>query len=97
MNAVEGYILWCGYMILSSFVLQYQEELDLASVPATKHVYMALINAYAACGEFDKAKKVMPVEQVNLLGSCLLAMNNLLVHSKKRIFFSSLFFIMRYY
>lgn len=38
--------------------LQYYEELKRSGVQITKHIFMALINAYAACGQFEKAKKV---------------------------------------
>jgi hypothetical protein len=30
-----------------------------SGVQATKHIYMALINAYAACGQFERAKQVI--------------------------------------
>lgn len=29
-----------------------------SGVSATKHIFMALINAYAACGKFERAKQV---------------------------------------
>ncbi|KAA8526940.1 hypothetical protein F0562_008831 [Nyssa sinensis] len=38
---------------------KYYEELKNAGVQVTKHIYMALINAYAACGQFEKAKQVV--------------------------------------
>ncbi|KAK1581507.1 hypothetical protein Q3G72_006621 [Acer saccharum] len=40
-------------------IIKYYEELKCAGVQVTKHVLMALINAYAACGEFEKAKQVV--------------------------------------
>ncbi|KVH99068.1 hypothetical protein Ccrd_022648 [Cynara cardunculus var. scolymus] len=38
-------------------IIKYRKELDESGVTATKHIYMALINAYAACGLFEKAKQ----------------------------------------
>lgn len=29
-----------------------------SGIQFTKHVFMALVNAYAACGQFEKAKQV---------------------------------------
>ncbi|KAL5736070.1 hypothetical protein ACOSQ2_030858 [Xanthoceras sorbifolium] len=40
-------------------IIKYYEELKCAGVQVTKYVYMALINAYANCGEFEKAKQVV--------------------------------------
>ncbi|KAL6125684.1 hypothetical protein ACLB2K_073738 [Fragaria x ananassa] len=37
----------------------YYEEMKQSGIHATKQVFMALINAYAACGQFDKAKQVL--------------------------------------
>nr|XP_011469580.1 PREDICTED: pentatricopeptide repeat-containing protein At4g21880, mitochondrial-like isoform X2 [Fragaria vesca subsp. vesca] len=37
----------------------YYEEMKRSRIHATKQVFMALINAYAACGQFDKAKQVL--------------------------------------
>nr|XP_011460991.1 PREDICTED: pentatricopeptide repeat-containing protein At4g21880, mitochondrial-like isoform X2 [Fragaria vesca subsp. vesca] len=37
----------------------YYEEMKQSGIQATKHVFMALINAYAACGQFEKAKQVL--------------------------------------
>lgn len=40
------------------FFLQYRDEMRLAGVEKTKHVYMAFINAYAKFGNFELAKQV---------------------------------------
>lgn len=40
-------------------IIKYREELLDAEVTPTKHVFMALINAYAACGLFEKAKQIL--------------------------------------
>ena len=32
-----------------------------SGIQVTKHVYMALINAYAACGQCEKAKQVLHI------------------------------------
>ncbi|KAL6129222.1 hypothetical protein ACLB2K_072575 [Fragaria x ananassa] len=37
----------------------YYKEMKQSGIHATKQVFMALINAYAACGQFDKAKQVL--------------------------------------
>ncbi|KAE8637213.1 hypothetical protein CSA_021116 [Cucumis sativus] len=49
---------------------RYYKELNHSGVQATKHVFMALINAYAAHGQFEKAKQVIsdegiPVKNLN--------------------------------
>lgn len=38
-----------------------------SGVQLTKHVYMALINGYAASGQFEKAKQVHNECSINLL------------------------------
>ncbi|KAI3820542.1 hypothetical protein L1987_08090 [Smallanthus sonchifolius] len=40
-------------------IIKYRRELYEAGVQPTKHIFMALINAYAACGLFEKAKQVV--------------------------------------
>ncbi|KAL4566833.1 hypothetical protein LXL04_030958 [Taraxacum kok-saghyz] len=40
-------------------IIKYLRELKESQVQPTKHIFMALINAYAACGLFDKAKQVL--------------------------------------
>ncbi|KAL6975313.1 hypothetical protein U1Q18_024109 [Sarracenia purpurea var. burkii] len=40
-------------------IVKYYEEMNLTGVPSTKYIIMALINAYAACGQFEKAKQVV--------------------------------------
>ncbi|KAE8650683.1 pentatricopeptide repeat-containing protein At4g04790, mitochondrial-like [Cucumis sativus] len=51
-------------------IIKYYKELNHSGVQATKHVFMALINAYAAHGQFEKAKQVIsdegiPVKNLN--------------------------------
>ncbi|GFZ12476.1 tetratricopeptide repeat (TPR)-like superfamily protein [Actinidia rufa] len=46
------------------------EELKQSGVQFTKHIFMSLINAYAACGQFEKAKQVVldkgvPIKSLN--------------------------------
>ncbi|PRQ31625.1 hypothetical protein RchiOBHm_Chr5g0037551 [Rosa chinensis] len=36
----------------------YYEEMKRSGIQVTKQVFMALVNAYAACGQFEKAKQV---------------------------------------
>ncbi|KAK7401902.1 hypothetical protein VNO78_13754 [Psophocarpus tetragonolobus] len=38
---------------------KYYEELKQSGIVATKQIFVALINAYAACGQLEKAKKVI--------------------------------------
>ncbi|KAK9269666.1 hypothetical protein L1049_001444 [Liquidambar formosana] len=38
---------------------KHYEELKCAGVQVTKHIFMALINAYTTCGQFEKAKQVV--------------------------------------
>lgn len=40
-------------------IIKYYEQLKSAGGQITKYVFMALINAYATCGEFEKAKQVV--------------------------------------
>ncbi|EOY12569.1 Tetratricopeptide repeat-like superfamily protein, putative isoform 1 [Theobroma cacao] len=40
-------------------ISKYYEEMKSAGIQVTKHVFMALINAYATCGQFEKAKQVL--------------------------------------
>nr|XP_043608051.1 pentatricopeptide repeat-containing protein At4g04790, mitochondrial-like isoform X2 [Erigeron canadensis] len=40
-------------------IIKYRNELSESGVLPTKHIFMALINAYAACGLFEKAKEVL--------------------------------------
>ncbi|KAM7261544.1 hypothetical protein ACFE04_020621 [Oxalis oulophora] len=53
-----------SYLILNSDcerdIVKYYEELkSTLGVHITKHVYMAFINAYTSCGQFEKAKSVV--------------------------------------
>ncbi|KAL5540016.1 hypothetical protein UlMin_043971 [Ulmus minor] len=45
-------------------MIKYYEEMKRSGVPVTKNVYMALINAYASCGQFEKAKHVLTDEGI---------------------------------
>ncbi|KAJ0984463.1 hypothetical protein J5N97_002819 [Dioscorea zingiberensis] len=59
-------------------IVKYQKDLQHSGVLVTKHIYMALINAYANFGKFDMAKKVVldkdiPVRYVNELKSVLVS------------------------
>ncbi|KAK9155861.1 hypothetical protein Sjap_003341 [Stephania japonica] len=59
-------------------IIKYYEEMQNAGVRATKQVYMSLINAYANCGQFEKAKQVLgeqgiPVKNINELKSVLVS------------------------
>ncbi|KAJ0102362.1 hypothetical protein Patl1_04320 [Pistacia atlantica] len=40
-------------------IVKYYEEMMCSGVQVTRQVFMALINAYASCGEFEKAKQVL--------------------------------------
>ncbi|KAH1222692.1 Pentatricopeptide repeat-containing protein, mitochondrial [Glycine max] len=40
-------------------IVKYYEELKQSGIVATKQIFMALVNAYAACGQLEKAKKVI--------------------------------------
>ncbi|KAJ0103033.1 hypothetical protein Patl1_04342 [Pistacia atlantica] len=40
-------------------IVKYYEEMTCSGVQVTRQVFMALINAYASCGEFEKAKQVL--------------------------------------
>lgn len=46
-----------------------------SEIKFTKQIYMALVNAYAACGEFEEAKKVW----VQVARHVILALNNYLI------------------
>ncbi|XAR56644.1 hypothetical protein NMG60_11037205 [Bertholletia excelsa] len=59
-------------------IIKYYEEMKQSGVPITKYVFMALINAYAACGRFEKAKQVIvdegvPVKYKNEIKSVLIS------------------------
>ncbi|XP_024200345.1 pentatricopeptide repeat-containing protein At4g21880, mitochondrial [Rosa chinensis] len=54
----------------------YYEEMKRSGIQVTKQVFMALVNAYAACGQFEKAKQVLldkgiPVKSFNEIKSVL--------------------------
>lgn len=59
-------------------IIKYYEELKRFGVQVTKHIFMALINAYANCGQFEKAKQVVsdkgiPVKNLNEIKSVLVS------------------------
>lgn len=59
-------------------VVKYCDEMQQAGVYTTKYVYMALINAYANCGKFEKAKQVIrdaaiPSRHLNEIRSVLVS------------------------
>ncbi|GLT65444.1 hypothetical protein SLA2020_378760 [Shorea laevis] len=59
-------------------IIKYYEELKCSGITVTKHIFMSLISAYAACGQFEKAKQVpldegIPVNSVNELRSALVS------------------------
>ncbi|KAH1097450.1 hypothetical protein J1N35_014371 [Gossypium stocksii] len=40
-------------------ITKYCEEMKAAGIQVTKHIFMALINAYTACGQIEKAKQLL--------------------------------------
>ncbi|KAE9458187.1 hypothetical protein C3L33_09911, partial [Rhododendron williamsianum] len=65
-----------GNCVHEEAIVKYYEELKCSGVQITKHIFMALINAYAACGQFEKAKKVVldkgvPVKSLSEIKSVL--------------------------
>lgn len=59
-------------------VVKYYEELKHSGLSLTKQVFMSLINGYAACGQFEKAKEVIldkgiPVKSLNEIKSVLVS------------------------
>ncbi|OIW03158.1 hypothetical protein TanjilG_11795 [Lupinus angustifolius] len=59
-------------------IVKYYEELKQSGVKATKQIFIALINAYAACGQLEKAKQVVldpliPVKSLNQIKSVLVS------------------------
>ncbi|XP_031269050.1 pentatricopeptide repeat-containing protein At4g04790, mitochondrial-like [Pistacia vera] len=59
-------------------IVKYYEEMTCSGIQVTKQVFMALITAYASCGEFEKAKQVIldkgiPVESLNEIKGSLVA------------------------
>ncbi|KAK7262647.1 hypothetical protein RJT34_30222 [Clitoria ternatea] len=59
-------------------IIKYCEEMTQSGVPVTKQVFMALINSYAACGNFEKAKQVVldptiPNKNLNEIKSVLVS------------------------
>ncbi|KAL7186458.1 hypothetical protein ACSBR2_028244 [Camellia fascicularis] len=59
-------------------IVKYYEELKHSGVQITKYIFMALTNAYVACGQFEKAKQVVfdkgiPVKSLNEIKSVLVS------------------------
>ncbi|XP_061341805.1 pentatricopeptide repeat-containing protein At4g21880, mitochondrial-like [Gastrolobium bilobum] len=59
-------------------IVKYYEELKQSGIKATKQIFMALINAYAACGQLEKAKQVVldpliPAKSLNQIKSVLVS------------------------
>ncbi|VFR01889.1 unnamed protein product [Cuscuta campestris] len=59
-------------------IIKFFKEMTLSGVHVTTHVYMALINAYASCGQFEKAKQVIfdkgiPAKNLNEVKSVLVS------------------------
>ncbi|KAL2476241.1 Pentatricopeptide repeat-containing protein [Abeliophyllum distichum] len=59
-------------------IIKFYNEMCNSGVQPTKPVFMALINAYAACGQFEKAKQVIlderiPVKSLNEIKSVLVS------------------------
>ncbi|GAB2284649.1 hypothetical protein Dimus_019101 [Dionaea muscipula] len=51
-------------------IIKYFDEMKSSGVPLTKRVFMAMINAYATCGEFEKAKQVAFDKAVPAKNAC---------------------------
>ncbi|KAM1582839.1 hypothetical protein ACFX10_030524 [Malus domestica] len=56
---------------------KYYEEMKQSGIQFTKQIFMALIHAYAACGQFENAKQVLldngiPVKNLNEIKSVLI-------------------------
>ncbi|KAH1121841.1 hypothetical protein J1N35_005001 [Gossypium stocksii] len=57
-------------------ITKYGEEMKAAGIQVTKHIFMAPINAYTACGQIEKAKQVVldkriPVNSLNEIKGAL--------------------------
>ncbi|MBA0641558.1 hypothetical protein Goklo_026096 [Gossypium klotzschianum] len=57
-------------------ITKYREAMKAAGIQVTKHIFMALINAYTACGQIEKAKQVVldkgiPVNSLNEIKGAL--------------------------
>ncbi|THG07950.1 hypothetical protein TEA_003794 [Camellia sinensis var. sinensis] len=57
--------------------IEYYEELKHSGVQITKHIFMALINAYAACGQFEKAKQAIGTLKIEVVYEGLIGGPNL--------------------
>ncbi|GAB2215848.1 hypothetical protein Droror1_Dr00020253, partial [Drosera rotundifolia] len=58
-------------------IIKYYDRVKSSGLTITKHIFMALINAYANCGKLEKAKKVIfddgvPAKNINEIRSALL-------------------------
>ncbi|CAI0380124.1 unnamed protein product, partial [Linum tenue] len=55
----QTYSYLIGNCVSEDQIVKYHEKMQLDVVKSTKHVPMALVNAYAASGNFEKAKQVL--------------------------------------
>ncbi|GLT51456.1 hypothetical protein SLA2020_248650 [Shorea laevis] len=74
----QTYSYLIGYCDREEDIIKYYEELKCSGITVTKHIFMSLVNAYAACGQFEKAKQVLldegvPVKSLNELRSALVS------------------------
>ncbi|XP_038897829.1 pentatricopeptide repeat-containing protein At4g04790, mitochondrial-like isoform X2 [Benincasa hispida] len=79
---VQPDFLTFSYLISNSEceedIVKYYEELKSSGVQVTKHIFMALVNAYAAHGQVEKAKQVIsdegiPVKNLNEIRNVLVS------------------------
>ncbi|XP_011048290.1 PREDICTED: pentatricopeptide repeat-containing protein At4g04790, mitochondrial-like [Populus euphratica] len=59
-------------------IIKYYEEMKVAGIQLSKQIFMALINAYTTCGQFEKAKQVLldkeiPIKHLNEIRSVLVS------------------------
>ncbi|GLT83492.1 hypothetical protein SLE2022_017790 [Rubroshorea leprosula] len=74
----QTYSYLIGFCDSEKDIIKYYNELKCSGIPVTKHIFMSLVNAYAACGQFEKAKQVLlderiPVKILNELKSVLIS------------------------
>ncbi|CAL0333812.1 unnamed protein product [Lupinus luteus] len=59
-----------GYLITNcetkEDIIKYYEEMKESEIKPTKHIYMALVNSYAACGELEKAKQIVADPKISV-------------------------------
>ncbi|GKV42013.1 hypothetical protein SLEP1_g49474 [Rubroshorea leprosula] len=74
----QTYSYLIAYCDCEEDIIKYYEEMKCSGITVTKHIFMSLISAYAACGQFEKAKQVpldegIPVKSLNELRSALVS------------------------